>query len=80
MEFFTKKFITFSMVPYKYNFQMLKGLKLMLNMPGVFLTPVCHRRVKISTMDVRIFDNCMICIRIKLYTSILIFKNLFFTV
>ena len=48
MTFFTKKFKTFSKVtgPYKYYFQMLKGLKLRLNMPGVFLTPVCHRRVK----------------------------------
>ena len=46
----TKKFITFSKVkgPYKYHFQILKGLELRLFMPGVFLTPMCHRRVKLK--------------------------------
>ena len=50
MTFVTKTLITFSKVtgPYKYQFQMLKGLKLRLNMPGVFLTPVCHRRVNLT--------------------------------
>ena len=48
MTFFTKKFITFSKVtaPYKYHFRVLKGLQLRWNMPGVFLTPVCRRRVE----------------------------------
>ena len=47
MIFFTKKFVTLAKVtgPYEYHFQMLKGLQLRLNMPGVFLTPACHRRV-----------------------------------
>ena len=55
MTFFTKKFIICSEVTgmYKYHFKMLKGLKLRLNMPGVFLTPVCHRRVKNNTATQR---------------------------
>ena len=41
--------------PYKYHFQMLKGFELRLNMPGVFLTPVCHRIVKAN----KIHENDM---------------------